>query len=401
VWLGRPWRLLPYFATRIRAARLGVPRSVGLAILSASAALATLPWLGLRALGSWVARLASGGRPLPPGVRRWDDYLGWWLGTVAGWQRLAVAAAPPADVHHAHDFDALPAAAAAARRDGSRYVYDSHELFTEWRPNALQPWWLRQVVALRERQLARGAAAVVTVNDEIARVLAGRFRIRPPVVVHNCPSLAEIEAAERSRGRLRAASGLTADEPIVLCHGSFQPGRGLEGVARALTAPGLEAVHLVFLGYPLDYVAPIAADPLLAGRVHRLPAVEPAELLGWVADADATASTYLPIDRNHLLSTPNKLFESLAAGVPVVSSDFPARRRILLDDPLGPLGAVCDPTDPASIARAIRSILDLPPADRVALRTRCRQAALERWNWEIEGAKLVALYERLEREARR
>jgi glycosyltransferase involved in cell wall biosynthesis len=76
-------------------------------------------------------------------------------------------------------------------------------------------------------------------------------------------------------------------------------------------------------------------------------------------------------------------------------------RRIVLDDPLGPLGAVCDPTDPASIARAIRSILDLPPAERAALRARCRQAALERWNWEIEGAKLVALYERLEREARR
>ncbi len=397
VWLGRPWRLLPYFASRLRGVRRS-PRSLVLGLLAGAAAVATLPWMAVRILGLGIARLGGrGGRPTR-GVRRWDDYLGWWLGSIAGWQRRAVAAAPPADVHHAHDFDALPAAAAAARRDRSRYVYDSHELFVDWRPNAAQPWWVRRLVAASERRLARRAAAVVTVNDEIARLLAARFRIAAPVVLHNCPSRVEIEAADGATGRLRAAAGLAPDEPLVLCHGSFQPGRGLEETARALTLPGLEAAHLVFLGYPLEYVAPIAADPSLAGRVHRLPAVEPAELIGWIADADVTVSAYLPIDRNHVLSTPNKLFESLAAGVPVVSSDFPARRRILLDDPLGPLGALCDPTDPASIARAIRSILELPPEARAALRARCRQAALERWNWETESAKLVACYERLARE---
>jgi len=398
VWLGRPWRLYPYFASRIRATDLGSPRSVGLAALIAIVAVGTLPWLALRAvIGAAASGLGPAGNRVR-GVRRWDDYLAWWTGPLAGWHRHAVAAAPRADVHHAHDFDALPAAARAARRDGSRYVYDSHELFLDWRPNAAQPWWLRRLVGRWERRLARGAAAVLTVNGEIGRILTARFGI-PVIPLHNCPSLAEIEASDRASGRLRAAVGLSAETPIVLCHGSFQPGRGLEEVARALAMPGLDAAHLVFLGYPLDYVAPLAADPSLAGRVHLLPAVDPTELLSWIADADVTVSTYLPIDRNHVLSTPNKLFESLAAGVPVVSSDFPARRRILIDDPLGPLGALCDPTDPASIARAIRSILDRPPEERAALRARCRQAALERWNWETEGAKLLALYERLEREA--
>jgi glycosyltransferase involved in cell wall biosynthesis len=92
------------------------------------------------------------------------------------------------------------------------------------------------------------------------------------------------------------------------------------------------------------------------------------------------------------LSTPNKLFESLAVGLPVVSSDFPERRSIVMDDPDGPLGALCEPTDIGSIAAAIRSILDLAPVERADLRARCLRAAHERWNWETESAKLVALY---------
>jgi glycosyltransferase involved in cell wall biosynthesis len=99
-----------------------------------------------------------------------------------------------------------------------------------------------------------------------------------------------------------------------------------------------------------------------------------------------------PATANERLSTPNKLFESLAAGIPVVTSDFPERRRIVLDDPAGPLGAVCDPTDPASIGAAIRSIVSLDTAATAELRRRCLTAAHERWNWETESRRLVDLY---------
>jgi hypothetical protein len=88
---------------------------------------------------------------------------------------------------------------------------------------------------------------------------------------------------------------------------------------------------------------------------------------------------------NHRLSSPNKLFESLATGLPVVVSDFIEMRRIVLEDPDGPLGAVCDPADPASVSRAIRSILELDEEARDALRARCLRAAHERWNWETES----------------
>ena len=139
-------------------------------------------------------------------------------------------------------------------------------------------------------------------------------------------------------------------------------------------------------------LADLVAEPRFEGRLHLVDAVPPGELLDWVAGADVDV---IPLQRstlNHWLCTPNKLWESLAAGVPVVVSDFPAMRPIVLDDPGGALGAVCDPAAPASIAGAIRTIVASPPAARAELRRRCLEAAHERWNWEQESATLVGLY---------
>jgi len=353
------------------------------------ARVALAPWLVVR--GAWVAivnRLLR--RPVRMG---WLEYLRRWRQETLGWCQRAVAHAPVADVHHAHDLDALPAARAAARRDGGRSVYDSHEIFTEWGPHRAQPGWLRRGLAAWERRLARGAAAVVTVNEEIADVLRGRISPRRLVVVHNCPP--RWHPSDDAPDHLRHAAGIPPHAPIVLCHGSLMAGRGLEETAAAMREPGLETVHLVFLGYRVTVVDRLVADPAAAGRVHYLPAVSPGEVVEWVASADVDVMAIQPADLNSRLSSPNKLFESLAAGVPVVSSDLPVRRRILLDDPDGPLGELCDPTDPASIAAAIRRVLDAPPAERAARRARILRAAHDRWNWEAEGAKLVALYDEL------
>jgi glycosyltransferase involved in cell wall biosynthesis len=369
-------RIKPWWVTAVRMPwRLRHPAAVLLA-----------PWILVRA--AWVLlvnRLL--GRPIVAGG---IDYLGRWRGETLGWCRAAVAAAPAADCHHAHDMEALSAARAAARRDGGRYVYDSHEVYQGWGRILAQPWYVRRGIAAWERRMARGAAGVVTIGDGVAAELDRRLSTRRRIVVRNCPPAWTPDPD--ASGLLRTAAGIPDGVPIVLCHGGFSPNRGLEETALAMLEPGLEAAHLVFLGYRARFIEPILANPRLAGRVHHVPAVPPSDVVTWVSGADVDVMAIRPVDLNSRLSVPNKLFESIAAGVPVVSTDLPERRSIVLGNTDGPLGALCDPASPASIAAAIRSILEQSSESRAALRARILDAAHRRWNWASEVEGLLSLY---------
>jgi glycogen synthase len=348
-----------------------------------------LPWVVVR--GLWVVTVNRiFGRPVRAGG---IDYIRRWRVEWLGWCRAAVTAAPAADVHHAHDMEALPAARAAAARDRARYVYDSHEIHMSWGPVLRQPRLLRRIVGRWEARLARGAAAVVTVNEAVGVVLRQRLGLRRVAVVHNCvPTYSPHDPPD---DRIRKALGLPLDTRIVLCHGAFMANRGLLETAAAMLDEGLREAHLVFLGYGQGYLAGILADPRLHGRVHLLPPVPADEVTAWVAGSDVVVIAIGTVTENGRLSTPNKLFEAIAAGVPMVVSDFGPMRSIVLDQSRGPLGALCDPSSPASIASAISSILDLDPPARAELRSRILRAAHERWNWETESEKLLGFYREL------
>jgi glycosyltransferase involved in cell wall biosynthesis len=261
--------------------------------------------------------------------------------------------------------------------------------------NVNRPRWAKAILRRFERRQARHATALVTVNRSLGELLGARLGLDRVILVYNAPARWEAPA-ERSN-LLREAAGLPPGTPIALYHGAFSPHRGLEELADALLVPGMEAVHAVYLGYGSQEAAlrEMARNPRFGGRLHVLEAVPPDVLPAWVASADVGVMAIQASTLNHRLSSPNKLFESIATGLPVVVSDFVEMRRIVLEDPDGPLGAVCDPADPASIAAAIRSILDLGPQEREALRARCLSAAHDRWNWETESARLVALYDSL------
>lgn len=338
-----------------------------------------------------IRRRISPGATQPHAMDDLDWLAMWRFGTIA-WARSAARAAPLADVYQGHDLTGLPAAWFAARRTGAPLVYDSHELFLGstaviGRPARAIAW-----LAGLERRWARAAVALVTVNDSIADRLGPELGLARRVVVHNCPPRWDPPAQRPTL--LRDRLGIPEADPIVLYHGGFRLARGLPQIADAMLEPGLERAHVVFLGFgPLrDELEARAAQVRHGGRLHVLPAVSPNELPSWVASADVGVMPNQPLSENERLSSPNKLFESIAVGLPVVSADYPERRRVVLDDPEGPLGAMCDPTDPASIASAIRSILELDNAERDDLRERCLRAARERWNWEHEVAGLLELY---------
>ncbi len=416
LWLRYPWRITNWAIPRARRGFGRMPGGLldigvaGVAVL-ASAPLSVVrgPFYLLalyrnRTAAERAAAAASEGaepsppRPSPPPPARAKrpspvEWLVRWRWVITAWARAAAAAAGPADVYHGHDLTGLAAAVAAADRDPSaKVVYDSHEIYLESGANADQPAWLRRLMARLERRWVRRSAALVTVNESLAGELGRRYAPVRTVVVHNCPPRSDPPAD--GSDLIRAATGIPADDPIALYHGAFSRHRGLEQLAAAVAEPGLERVHAVFLGYgglrsELD--AP-AAGPVAPGRVHVLAAVPPDELGAWVASADVGVMAIQPSTINHRMSTPNKLFECLAAGVPVVASDFPEMRRIVCEDPAGPLGVVAAPGDVPGPARAILSIVAADPVERAALRARCLRAAHERWNWETESAGLVRLY---------
>ncbi|HLO34785.1 MAG TPA: glycosyltransferase [Candidatus Deferrimicrobium sp.] len=393
-WLRAPWTLRrPWFdavrgSLRRRRSPVESAAAVGwLAVLG----LASLPWLAIRLSTHLVlsrARPAAGSSDL--------DWLAWWRLVVLAWAGSAAAAAPPSDVQHGHDLSGLEAAGRARRRLGGRLVYDSHEVFVEAGSAALRSRVIKSLLSRSERAWSRGAVALVTVNDSVARELGRRLRPARTVVVHNAPERWDPPATPPDL--IRAATGIPAASPITLYHGGFSAHRGLEELAAAILEPRMDRVHAVYLGYgamrqDLDR---LAADARFGGRLHVLDAVPSGDLGRWIASADVGVMVIQPSTLNHRLSTPNKLFECLAAGIPVVASDFPEMRSIVCDDPLGPLGEVCPPADPAAIARAIRSIIERSPDERTILRARCLAAAHGRWNWETEVAGLIALYSDLE-----
>jgi glycosyltransferase involved in cell wall biosynthesis len=401
-WLRSTWRakgwIFRWVVFRVKRAilRPWPPRNAFNALIAVLFGLLMIPW-GIAQRITWVfLRLTH--RDRLPGTQT-IDWLWRWRQTILAWANACADWAPLADVYHGHDLTGLPAALAAARRNGAPVIYDSHEIFLEAGSTAKRPRWARWFFRRLEQGWINQAAALVTVNRSLEEILTKRYHPRRTVVVHNTPG--RWTAPVPPRHLMRAALGLGPDVPIALYHGGFSLHRGLEELAAAILEPGLGDVHAVFLGYGnrREWLEAESLDPRYGGRLHVLPAVTPAQLLDWVVDADVGVMPIQTSTLNHYLSTPNKLFECLAAGVPVVASDFPEMRRIVLGNPTGPLGVLCRPDDPADVARGIRAILDMPAAERAALRQRCLDAAHERWNWETESAHLVELYADLRRSA--
>ena len=324
---------------------------------------------------------------LPPDwVRRTLPFATYRLVFLATFVARGRASQP--DVVHAHDAAMLLPGALLARLTGARLVYDSHELATgvEYRSGA----WERLVHVL-EAALVPRCAAVITVSDGIADRLRARYALRSrPTVLRNVCGLPAPGPPDGTR--LRARLGIGTQDPLVLHQGSAAPGRGCEVLIRAVAA--MPGVHLALLGAADDPNAAaliaLASVENAASRVHVLPTVALDALLAHTAEADVGVSLLSDSCENHRLALPNKLFEYLAAGVPVLTSALPELERVVRG---GAIGWTVDPADPVDVRRGL--VQALAARSDGALRARVAAAARE-LRWPVERTRLVGLYERLE-----
>jgi glycosyltransferase involved in cell wall biosynthesis len=274
-----------------------------------------------------------------------------------------------------------------ASKLGAKLVYDAHELF----PEMANRWVRLRRGAWRrlEGKLLPQADLAITVNELIAGEMSKRYGVPPPMVVLNCPDPPSGFDPSVRYDRIREQLGLPLERKIVLYQGWMSEGRGLENLVRSARLLAQRAA-VVFMGYG-EYEATLRemarSEP--AGLVHFIPAVPQRDLLAYCASADVGVIPYQAVDLNNYYTSPNKLFDFIQAGLPIVASDLPYLRKVIVDDGLG---VVAKLDSPETYASAINSLLS-GPDEAAEVRANLRRVAPQ-YTWAAQGRKLVEAYSR-------
>ena len=332
--------------------------------------------------GTTVIRVERAARRLP-GLR----YL------LHDWRLLRVLLRLQPHIIHAHDSNALLPVALAARWRRVPFVYDAHDLWLG-RPRRQRSrlyFALNQAVyRLIERLLVPAAAAAITVSPPIARHLERVYGLPRVDLVPNYPDVEELPT-RRDLRTLTDAGPLHPDRPIALYLGGLMAGRGLENLVDA--AASFRDAQLVLLGSGAlaEDLARRAGALGVAERVHLLSPVPSDHVVDYAADAQIGVSPIVPSCLNYRYSLPNKLFQYMAAGIPVVASDFPQVREVVEG---AACGALVDTGRPDAIAEAVNAILSDPAAAR-AMGERGQRAVRDRFNWSVAERTLLDVYARV------
>ncbi|MEZ5659104.1 MAG: glycosyltransferase [Burkholderiaceae bacterium] len=285
------------------------------------------------------------------------------------------------DVFTAHDLPMLPVGARAAAACGARLVYDSHELFSEQEFSARE----RESWARIEARYIGQADEVITINPSIARELERRYGLDHVHVILNADRRQQVPARSRY---FHDHFGLAPDTRVLLFQGGLSAGRNLTTMVEAFAYVADPSLVLVVLG---DGALSVRLRRLAAraghGRVLFHAAVPQARLLELTVAADAGIIPYQAICLNNRLCTPNKLFEFIVAGLPIVATDLPEIARIIGEQDMGLVGET-------GSARTMAALIDAFFADHERFarwRTHAARAGGELC-WEREQVKLTSIY---------
>jgi glycosyltransferase involved in cell wall biosynthesis len=294
------------------------------------------------------------------------------------------------DVVQAHFDRSLIAGAALAQSCGAKLVFDAVEIpfDREMLPKPPTTRAVRLAEIRREAEIARRADGWITVNDALADDAMERFDLPRPLVLRNFQD----EGPWRSDGRLRSDAGLTDDARILLHLNTMRPGEGVETGIDALAYLPAD-FHLVALGpVPergfLRRIRRYAVARGAAGRFHIAPLQPPHAVLPYIAGADIGIIARQGGRQNFRLSLPNRLFQLIAARLPVVATRLPEIARIV--ESRG-IGLLFDEADPAGLAAAVVKIME--PSALAGYREAADRAA-RAFTWDRESAAYVRFIER-------
>lgn len=287
------------------------------------------------------------------------------------------------DIYHLHDPELLPAGLALRRR-GKHVIFDAHEDLPRQilskhylHPGVRRP--LSAAVQIFERFACRRLTHVVGATPAICEkfsaigISAGN--------INNYPMLGElvddVEWGDKAAG--------------VAYVGSIATIRGIREIVAAMEfcRPEIK-LNLVGEFAEKQVKAEVLTFPGWA-KVNEVGFLSRSEVKRVLGRSMAGIVTFLP-EPNHIDAQPNKMFEYMSAGLPVVGSNFPLWRQIIEGSDCG----ICvDPLNPREIGAAINHLVDNPDIAR-RMGENGRHAVHKRYNWGIEERKLLALYQEMQ-----
>ncbi len=292
-----------------------------------------------------------------------------------------------ADAYHAHDWTALPDCYIASLWHHKPLIFDAHELPLSELDGS---YWLRWQ-KLFTRLLAvivPHCAGVITVSPPIAQEIQHCYTPSQVTLVRNIHRYVPVSHSNR----LREALDLGPEIHIALYQGNLQPLRGLDILVRAASFLDFNTVIVLMgkaYGDTLAQLEALIEQEQVAHRVKIIPPAPYADLLKWTTSADVGLILYTPEESlNIRWCLPNKLFEYIMAGLPILATQLDAVSEILQQYHVG---RVVPSLTPEAIAAAINLLL----ADTEAL-AEMRRFALEAAQgdlcWETEQQQLIELY---------
>jgi glycosyltransferase involved in cell wall biosynthesis len=283
------------------------------------------------------------------------------------------------DLFFSNDLDTLLPNFIISRIKRKPLIYDSHEFFTET-PELVNRRFVQFVWKSIEEWIFPKLTDVITVNDSIAHLFQEKYG-KKVSVVRNIPPAYHLKVAKK------IPDDYPRQKPVILLQGSgINIQRGAEELVEAMQF--VQNAHLLIIGGGdvLEKLKKMTAMLNLQDKITFLPKMPFEKLMSYTSHAQLGLTLDKDTNINYRFSLPNKLFDYIQAGVPVLASPLVEIKKIIDGFKIG---ETIKSHQPHEIARHINTLLADDYKMRI-YRANCLAAAKE-LNWKKEKHTLIAI----------